>query len=287
MYQMNDNTDNDKRFLFMPSWIRTALTLPEEQGNSLLRAIAIYGAFGDVMPTDDVVVNAMMMSVIPIIKKSIEKYNKACTNGSTGGRPEKISTADVQEQKMQGKTQAQVAKDLQVSEATVRRKWKLKNDNEKEKKKENEKEKYNEKEIKVTTGDTLELCTVMTGYDGLDQTTPSQSTPPKEKINLEEMTSSLDVRNKNESDQVAIEHMYAVLSRTYFNTTKEGFTTSLLSGCKDRGIDVSDVFRLFDSMIDSEIRYAQSKYSSISTKAVGTIMRAILDEAKKRRMKIT
>lgn len=302
-YQMNNSIETGRRFLFMPSWAETAFMLPTEQGNALLRAIITYGVSGEMPTSDDIVVDAMMKSIIPIIDKSTEKYNKDCANGNMGGRPEKTSTAEVQEQKMQGKTQAQVAEELQISESTVRRKWKIKNDKEMDNKNEKEKKKDNEKEIKVTTGDTLGLRTVMTGYDRIGQTHESHpelsedelpfpyvrqqveqlSNVDKDDINT--MASALAESKKHEADQAAIEHMYAVLSHEYTNLTKESFTSSLSSGCEARKIDISDVIELFGIMIKREMSWAQSNYGNISNKGVWQIMRAILDEAERKKKK--
>lgn len=193
--QMNSkysNTPNIRNILLPPSVLDTVESLPGEDGLLLLYAASKYGATGEIIKINPII-DAMMLLITPIIDSNTLNYAAKKAWGKRGGRPEKTPEEKIQAMKRQGKTQAEIAKELMISESTVRRKWNVydntdddtdkANDNcynsniereiNNDKVKEIERDK--DKDIEVMSGETLRLCKVMNGNNRKEQ--PRKSHP--------------------------------------------------------------------------------------------------------------
>lgn len=113
-----ENQGTYQNFVFYGSMRESVDALPEELGNKLLRAIMNYGTDGEI-DRSDVIIYAILCSIIPNINKAKERYSASVMNGDKGGRPTLVSREQVKQLLDAGNSVAEVAQQLNCSTSTV------------------------------------------------------------------------------------------------------------------------------------------------------------------------
>lgn len=116
---------NDKGFFFYNNYweiIENVKAVDKGGAKRLAMAILEYGITGDYEERGDPMVDAYMLSIIPGIDKSIERYRKAVYGGEVAREvTKKGNKAKVLALLGQGLTQKEIGERLGVSDRTVRR----------------------------------------------------------------------------------------------------------------------------------------------------------------------
>ena len=114
----------DESFVFYRTWVDSINILRKIDKDLALEAydaIVNYGLNGEIYE-GNLMVQAVLPSIMQGIDNAKERYQKAVENGKKGGRPTKINGSEVVKLRNEGKTQKEIAEKLGCSERTVSRK---------------------------------------------------------------------------------------------------------------------------------------------------------------------
>lgn len=113
-----------ENFVFYTGWLETidgmTKEFGEEYANKALYALVKYATTGEMVTNSAFVKSWIIGSVMPNIDNARNRYDKAVTDGSKGGAPQKVDRQQVIDLYEAGNTQQQIAKELSCSERTIR-----------------------------------------------------------------------------------------------------------------------------------------------------------------------
>ena len=111
-------------FVFHDSFLETTLELEKQDKDmayEYIKAIANYGLYGEMYDGKYPIIKALLITPQASIDAANNRYVKAIENGKKGGRPRKIDYGEVARLHKEGKTQKDIAAELNCSEDSVRR----------------------------------------------------------------------------------------------------------------------------------------------------------------------
>lgn len=119
---MNKQTVNNSFVVYLTYYeaVKELEKTDPEKAFELLKAIMDYGFYGE-FDDSDMIIKLLMTQIGFNIDKSNDRYAKAVENGKKGGRPSTIDKNKIIYLHNQGKTNKEVAEELNCSVSTVER----------------------------------------------------------------------------------------------------------------------------------------------------------------------
>jgi hypothetical protein len=122
---MKDNRKEYDSFVFYGSWRELLEGFDNETAKEILWQVMLYGTDGEITTQNKMIKGIILGAVAPNIRRAMDRYNKAITDGGKGGRSKiELPMEEIIKLREKGTTLGEIARLYECSVDTVSRRIK-------------------------------------------------------------------------------------------------------------------------------------------------------------------